>query len=389
MNSERRIDMSQKLLFIGNYTDDATYQIITQHDIRDLSQAARLFQNRLINSLADKVDHFQAISVLPTNEEIILPKIVASTKTKVKVIPIVNGSIKSAIQAMRSIRNLIIDECGKDTKVLMYAVNPIAILPLLRLKKKYNLTLVTICPELPQFRRYRKSVKNDIKRKVFDFFNRRFDRYIVFAEAMREYLPEGKPCMALEGFAPETVQKPQVREKNIAMYAGGLAEDNGIRMMIEAAHKSELIDELWICGVGDCLEYVKSATDNKVKYLGRLTNSEVLNYEKQAKILLNVRNPQNDLTKFSFPSKVLEYMTAGGIVISSELRGIPKEYNEHIELLKDYTADGLAIAMDKIFGMDDALFLKKTESACAFVAAKGPNQRAIDVMTFLEQGGSK
>ena len=388
MNSERRIDMSQKLLFIGNYTDEATYQIITQHEIRDLSQAARLFQNRLINSLADKVDDFQAISVLPTNKEIELPQNVAGTKTKVEVIPIVNGSLESAIRVMRSIRNLI-RECGKDTKVLMYAVNPIAIIPLLRLKKKYNLVLVTICPELPQFRRYKKSVKNGIKRKVFDYFNRRFDKYIVFAEDMQEYLPKGKPCMLLEGFAPETVQIPHVREKNIAMYAGGLAEDNGIRMMIEAAHKSRLIDELWICGVGECQEEVKSATDKKVKYLGRLTNSEVLSYEKQAKILLNVRNPQNDLTRFSFPSKVLEYMAAGGIVISSELRGIPAEYNEYIELLKDYSSNGLAEAMDKIFGMDDSLFLKKTESASAFVTGKGPNQRAADVKAFIEHGDSK
>lgn len=381
--------MGAKVLFIGNYTDDKSYEMITQKGIRDLSQAARLFQQRLIRSLSELINDFKAISVLPTDSQTVLPRNLQDISTKVEVIPVVNGSMKSAIQAMRSIRNIIMDAYGKDTIVLMYAVNPIAIIPLLRLKKKYHLTLVTICPELPQFRRYRKSVKNDFKRKVFDYFNRRFDKFIVFAEAMQDYLPKGKPCMLLEGFAPETVQKPQVREKNIAMYAGGLAEDNGIRMMIEAAHKSELIDELWICGVGDCLEYVKSATDNKVKYLGRLTNSEVLSYEKQAKILLNVRNPQNDLTKFSFPSKVLEYMTAGGIVISSELRGIPKEYNEHIELLKDYTADGLAIAMDRIFGMDDALFLKKTESACAFVAAKGPNQRAIDVMTFLEKGRSR
>lgn len=380
--------MGTNVLFVGNYTDNKTYELITQKGIRDLSQAARLFQQRLINSLSMQTDEFRAISVLPTDNMTELPERFMDESTKVDVVPVTNGSMLSLAQAMHRIHNLVINECGKDTRVLMYAVNPIAAIPLLHLKKKLNLTLITICPELPQFRRYRKSVKNDVKRKVFNFFNQKFDRYIVFAEAMREYLPEGKPCMVLEGFAPETVQKPQVREKNIAMYAGGLAEDNGIRMMIEAAHKSELIDELWICGVGDCLEYVKSATDNKVKYLGRLTNSEVLSYEKQAKILLNVRNPQNELTKFSFPSKVLEYMTAGGIVISSELRGIPKEYNEHIELLKDYTADGLAIAMDRIFGMDDALFLKKTESACAFVAAKGPYQRAIDVMSFLEQGGS-
>ena len=45
--------------------------------------------------------------------------------------------------------------------------------------------------------------------------------------------------------------------------------------------------------------------------------------------------------------------------------------------------------MDKIFGMDDSLFLKKTESASAFVTGKGPNQRAADVKAFIEHGDSK
>lgn len=381
--------MGAKVLFIGNYTDENTYKVITQKGIRDLSQAARLFQHRLLSSLSRQTDNLKAISVLPTDSLTVLPNEFQDIPVTVEVIPVANGSMSSLTKAMRRIRDLVIHECGKDTKVLMYAVNPIALIPLLRLKKKLNLTLVTICPELPQFRRYKKSLKNDIKRKVFNFFNHRFDEYIVFADAMREYLPKGKPCMLLEGFAPETVQKPQVREKNIAMYAGGLAEDNGIRLMVEAAHKSKLMDELWICGVGDCLEFVKSAVDNKVKYLGGLTNNEVLSYEKQAKVLLNVRNPQNDLTRFSFPSKVLEYMAAGGIVISSELGGIPTEYYEYIELLKEYSSDGIAAVMDKIFGMDDSLFLKKTESASVFVTGKGSNQRAADVMAFVEHGESR
>lgn len=375
--------MSHKIIFVGNYTDEATYQTITQREIRDLSQAARLFQQRLISNLAEQIDDFRAISILPTDSETILPEYIKSMETEVDVIPVVSGSVKSTLQTMRKIRNLVKSECGKDTRILMYAVNPIAMIPLLDLKKRYGLTLITICPELPQFRRYRKSVKNDIKRKVFDYFNHRFDKYIVFADAMREYLPNGKPCMLLEGFAPETIQKPQVREKNVAMYAGGLAEDNGIRLMVEAAHKSKLIDELWICGVGDCMDYVRSAADKKVKYLGRLTNSEVLSYEKQAKVLLNVRNPENDLTKFSFPSKVLEYMASGGIVISSKLRGIPHEYFEHIVLLDSYSVVDLTRCLDGVFKLSEDQFISRTKNALSFVKKKRAKERAEELLDFV------
>ena len=375
--------MTHKILFIGNYTDEATYQLITQHDIRDLSQAARLFQQRLISSLSEHNEDFHAISILPTNDKTVLPESVTGRKTKAEVIPVVNGSVKSMVKAMKRIRELIVDDYGKNTSVLMYAVNPIALVPLLRLRREYKLTLITICTELPQFRRYRKTLTNVIKRRVLSILNQQFDKYIVFAEAMRNYLPQGRPYMLLEGFAPEKIQRPTARKENIAMYAGGLAEDNGIRMMIEAAQKSRLIDELWICGVGDCLEYVKSATDNKIKYLGRLTNSEVLRYEKQAKVLLNVRNPENDLTKFSFPSKILEYIAAGGIVVSSQLSGIPVEYYQYIELLKNYTVDDLATAMDKVFKLQDFEYLQLTERAASFIADKTAARQCRRINRFL------
>ena len=377
--------MSQKMVFIGNYTDDTTYQIITQYEIRDLSQAARLFQQRLINSLAEQSNDFSVISVLPTDNRISLPETITENKTEIKVVPVDNRSICSMIQAMERVCDLV-KQSGKGTHVLMYAVNPIALIPILRIRNEYELTLITVCPELPKYRRYKKTFKNNIKRNVLDYYNRQFDKYIVFADAMREYLPKGKPCMLLEGFAPDVIQAPAIRDNNIALYAGGLAEDNGIKMMIEAAHKSEYIDELWICGVGECLEYVKNSVDGKIKYLGRLTNEEVIEREKQAKVLLNVRNPENELTRFSFPSKVLEYMSAGGIVVSSKLEGISEDYYPYIEILEKYSADGLAIAMDKVFKLSDEDYLKKTSAANSFVYQKGSKQRAKSVIKFIDQG---
>lgn len=374
--------MGKKILFIGNYTDDETYDLITKNEIRDLSQAARLFQQRLINSIAELTDDFYAVSLLPTDKKTILPATQKDTKVEVEVIPLVNKSAKSAKEAMKRLIELIRRECGKETCALMYAVNPIAFVPLLRLKKKYRLTLLTICPELPQFRRYKKSIQNFIKRNVFTYLNQRFDKYIIFAEAMKEYLPKGRPCMLLEGFAPEQIQEPHIRERNIAMYAGGLAEDNGIKMMIEAAHKSSLIDELWICGSGDCLEYVKANVDKKITYLGRLANFEVLEYEKRAKVLLNARNPENELTKFSFPSKVLEYMASGGVVISSKLAGIPKEYEQFIALLQEYSVDSLAYEMDKVFSMTEREYLEVTSAAINFIQNKKAKTRCRELLGF-------
>ena len=74
--------------------------------------------------------------------------------------------------------------------------------------------------------------------------------------------------------------------------------------------------------------------------------------------IFNYGNPENELTKFSFPSKVLEYMASGGVVISSKLAGIPKEYEQFIALLQEYSVDSLAYEMDKVFSMTEREYLE-------------------------------
>ena len=371
------------VLFIGNYTDDVTYDAITKRNIRDLSQASRMFQKRFIDCLADADVDFKVVSLVPTNGQIDLPTLFTDRKINISVVPVKNGSIRSTFDAMKVIKEIVSDINSDSISIVMYAVNPIGLIPLLRLKRKLNLTLTTICPELPNFRRYKKSFTNTMKRRVLDFFNKRFDKYIVFSEAMKKYLPSNRQFMLLEGFAPDTIQKPCIREKNIAMYAGGLAEDNGIKIMIEAARKSKLIDELWICGVGDTLEYVKKNADKKIKYLGRLANDDVVEAEKKAKVLLNVRDPSNELTKFSFPSKVLEYMAAGGMVISTMLPGIPKEYYSFIKTLDEYSAINLASKMDEVFQTDDDQFISATTAASEFITKKQPKSRSKEIVSFI------
>ena len=376
--------MKDKILFIGNYTTEELYKTITEKGIRDLSQAARLFQKRFINAMSEFDSGFQAISLIPTDGSIELPEQVCEGKTIIKVIKIEPG-IQGTITTMNVIDHEIREIESNNLTIIMYAVNPIALIPILRIKKRKKIKIVTICPELPRFRRYKKSIRNEFKRRVFEHYNRKFDGFIIFAEEMNKYLPVNRHYMLLEGFAPEVIQLPERRERNIALYAGGLAEDNGIRMMIEAAHLSKRIDELWICGVGDCLEYVKQNANEKVRYLGRLSNDQVLLAEKQAKVLLNVRDPRNDLTRFSFPSKILEYMASGGIVISSKLPAIPKEYYKYMVLLDKYTEEDLAIQLDTVFSMSDDDFAAFTSASTKYVKTKQATNRCSQILDFISK----
>ncbi len=349
-----------------------------------------MFQERLIHNYPVNENGSAFFSVIPRPENENLPNTVSVNGKKIEYFCYEKKHVGSFLSTMRKLYrqvNSAADNRPKGTQmpVLMYAVNPLAMIPLIWLRFfKKNLCLITICPELPEFRRYRKGIASMVKKTLYKFLNQKFDRYILFSKEMSRYIPQNKPFMVLEGFAPDTVCEYKSKEKNIAMYAGGLAFDNGIEMMIDAVHLSKYIDELWICGVGAGLDYITEHTDEKVKYLGRLSNSEVIEYESQAKVLLNVRNPGNELTAFSFPSKILEYMSAQGVVISSKLKGIPNEYDSHIVLLDEYSAEGLAKKMDEIFLMGSTELKQFTENNLSFMKGKTAFSRCEELKCFVE-----
>lgn len=373
------------IIFIGNYTDDNTYKIITENGVRDLSQASRLFQERFIMQMGKIENDFKALSVIPSKYGLKIPDKIDINGVEVKMICLDQSKISQYKKAMINIAKWV-ESCIDSMEVInivMYAINPIALIPLLKLKKKYNIIFTTICPELPQFRRYRKNIKNTVKRKVFSFYNNKFDKYILFAESMSRFVPMGREKCILEGFAPEKIYEPLYNKKNIAMYAGGLAEDNGIKLMVQVANKSKLLDELWICGSGDCQEFVEQSINSKIKYLGKLENHEVIELERKATVLLNLRNPENPLTRFSFPSKVMEYIASGTVVLSTRLQGISQEYYKYIFAVDDYSVNGICEKIDQIFSLDEKEYRKITTNASEFIKTKQASYRMIEIQDFL------
>lgn len=373
------------ILFIGNYTNDDTYREITENGVRDLSQAARLFQERFIIQMGEKKNDFRALSIIPSKNGLKIPSQMEINGIEIETVCLNQSKLSQYKKAMTEVSNWVkqyLDDTEK-TNIIMYAVNPIALIPLLKLKKKYNITLTTICPELPQYRRYRKNIKNIIKRRILCFGNEKFDKYILFSEAMSKYISSEKDKYILEGFAPEKIYEPKYIEKNIAMYAGGLASDNGIKLMIEVANKSKNLDELWICGSGDYQKFVEQNVNKKIKYFGKLENHEVIELERKAKVLLNLRNPENPLTRFSFPSKIMEYMASGTIVLSTRLQGISEEYYEYIFAIDKYTTSSICEKLDHIFLFNEQEYKEFAAKASEFVKTKQASYKISEIKCFL------
>src|SRR5690606_15738320 len=129
------------------------------------------------------------------------------------------------------------------------------------------------------------------------------------------------------------------------LYTGTLNKKYGILILLEAF---ELIKkdnyQLWICGAGEAEEDITkiSANDHRIKFFGRVSRKEALRLQRKATVLINPRKSEEVFTKYSFPSKNMEYLLSGRPTIAYKLPGIPAEYEEYMFFIEDETAQGMA-----------------------------------------------
>lgn len=181
--------------------------------------------------------------------------------------------------------------------------------------------------------------------------------YVFLTEAMNEKLnPDHKPYVIIEGLCDANMvllEKKKAERKTVwkCMYAGLLDARYGVKMMVEGFLLADLPDvELHIYGDGPyAAELTKLAKmHTNVVYHGTVLNDVVIQAELEADLLINPRPTHEEFTKYSFPSKNMEYMATGTPVLTTCLPGMPEEYRKYVYLLEDETVVGFATSLKKI-----------------------------------------
>ena len=88
--------------------------------------------------------------------------------------------------------------------------------------------------------------------------------------------------------------------------------------------------------------------------------------EIQASLLLNLRNSIDEYTKYSFPSKMIEYMLSGTPLLTTVLSGIPQEYYSFVYSVDNNDSKNIALFIDEILSDKEQLY-NLGESAKKFV----------------------
>ena len=107
--------------------------------------------------------------------------------------------------------------------------------------------------------------------------------------------------------------------------------------------------------------------DSRIFYGGLLLNSEIVEREQAATLLINPRPTTEEFVKYSFPSKNMEYMVSGTPVMTTVLPGMPKEYYPHVYLLEDESAAGIAACLKQVLAHTDEELFRKGLDARRFV----------------------
>ena len=63
--------------------------------------------------------------------------------------------------------------------------------------------------------------------------------------------------------------------------------------------------------------------------------------QKKATVLINPRHSADEYTKYSFPSKTMEYMASGTPTLMAHLASIPQEYESHLFFFDDESIEGM------------------------------------------------
>jgi glycosyltransferase involved in cell wall biosynthesis len=255
-----------------------------------------------------------------------------------------------------------------------------------------KIPMVTIVTDLPDM-----MSESTLLRKVNNHLFQSVDGFIFLTEQMNQRINhKKKPYIVLEGHvdvdAPtvETTEKWEKKAgKKIILYAGSILKLYGIQNLTEGFVKANIPNtELWVYGDGDYRDELMEISKKypSVVYKGVCGNQEVVASEIKAALLVNPRPIAPEYTKYSFPSKNMEYMVSGTPLLTTKLPGMPETYYPYVYLLEDESPEGVAKKLQEVLQLPVSERNEKAAKAREYVLRHKSNvAQAEKIMEFLRE----
>lgn len=284
----------------------------------------------------------------------------------------------------------------KEKAVLFDVLNVSICLGGLLATKINGVQSVGIVTDMPDMMNSR---QNSLRGSLISKFNRRylkyFSKYVFLTEAMNDVInKKQRPYMVMEGLVDvddfrSTNNGVKEQDDNSCftlLYAGGLHERYGLGILVNAVKSINDNIALKLYGSGPFVEKLNVEKDERIKYLGVAPNEDICKEEKRVNLLVNPRPTHEDFTKYSFPSKNMEYMLSGTPLLTTKLPGMPKEYYPYVYLIEKESEEGIGDAIRKIMSLPQEEMIEKGAKAREFVLKyKNNNYQGSRILSLISK----
>lgn len=340
--------------FLGMMIPDTEYETIRKNSKKTMQDAANVLQWHLYYGLCENLNSpIHIINVLPIHswprfyKKIHIKEKNFNTKYNTGNVSLgffnIRGirKINCAMKIYIALKKWCLENDGEKT-LFVYTLSGDLLKVITKVKKVFpELKICVIIADLPNMSNL--SYKQNVVKKMYSNFLEKqankfkdcIDFYVLLTKQMAEYLKIEKPYCVVEGIATSHMGDSIKKNSNLntILYTGTLHRRFGVWNLVEAFCDIPYSNyRLLICGVGDCEDDLNKIMkkDNRIQFLGQLDRKDVLNLQKMATIVVNPRQNIETFTKYSFPSKNLEYLSSGTPLLAYKLDGIPDEYDEYI-----------------------------------------------------------
>lgn len=360
-----------KYIFLGGYYPIEFRDDFRKNSKRGYQMAANVFQESLLdgfyqNGIDLSIISFPFLSSYPFGyKNPIVRGGTFSYKDKFQGfvtsffnVPFLRFKINNLEELIKSY--LLVDE---DVTLLVYSVQVHFLKQVVRIKNKYpKVKVCLIVPDLPEFMGCNSIYeKLGLKKRDLDYIYKSIDKvdsFVFLTDSMAKHFKvQDKPWIRVEGiYTPKLSLENVDKEDKVILYAGALLEKYGIKTLIDAFRIIEDKNyKLWICGDGSYRDTILDIckTDKRIIFKGLVTHDEVLLLQRKASLLVNPRTPDGEYTKYSFPSKTMEYIASGTPTLMYKLPAMPDEYIPYFFQIESNSTPGrLAEQIQTICGMD-------------------------------------
>ena len=164
------------------------------------------------------------------------------------------------------------------------------------------------------------------------------DGLMPITDSIAEDVNFDKEFMRLDGGVTQRIisrlfeLKEKQNKEFILFFAGNIAKWNHTEVLLSYMENNKDNHlQLWFAGKGPDVKMVKCAAvkDNRIKFWGMLSHDELMKLYEQADVLVSLRDTKDPSLSHHFPSKLLELLTIGKVVITTNPSHTKEVYGKY------------------------------------------------------------